>query len=107
MNGIRGFHRRGKTVAMDAHPLRSVETIPARVRSLVVADSPFMLKILAQTLRDAGDFDLVGTATHAYQALQHMSTLSPELVLMDIPCAAAQSLKDSFRRCRLRIFRLA
>ena len=47
-------------------------------------DSPFMLKILVQTLEEAGDFDLVGTATNAFQALRHMSALSPELVLMDI-----------------------
>ena len=72
-------------MAMKTSPLLPVEPNPAtRVRTVVVNDSPFMLKILAQTLDEAGDFDLVGTATNAYQALRHMSTLSPELVLMDI-----------------------
>jgi len=70
---------------MNLHQLELVEPIPAtRVRTVIVDDSPFMLKILAQTLEEAGGFDLVGTATDAYQALRHVSALSPELVLMDI-----------------------
>src|SRR6266446_1274227 len=55
-----------------------------RIRTLVVDDSPFMLKILAQILEETDFFDLVGTATDANQALRHVSALSPELVLMDI-----------------------
>ncbi len=54
------------------------------VRTLLVDDSPVMLKILAQILEEAGNFDLVGAATDAYQALRYVSALSPELVLMDI-----------------------
>lgn len=53
------------------------------VRTLVVDDSPFMLKILAQILEEAGNFDLVGTATDGCQALRYVSMLSPELILMD------------------------
>ena len=70
---------------MKTHPLRPLEPTPAtRVRTVVVDDPPFMLRILAQTLEEAGNFDLVGSATDAYQALRHVSALSPELVLMDI-----------------------
>ena len=70
---------------MNTHPLQPIDLLPAtRVRTVAVDDSPFILKILAQTLEEAGDFDLVGTATDAYQALRHVSALSPELVLMDI-----------------------
>jgi len=43
-----------------------------------------MLKVLAQSLEEAGNFDLVGTATDGCQALRQVSALSPELVLMDI-----------------------
>jgi DNA-binding NarL/FixJ family response regulator len=50
----------------------------------VVDDSPFILKILAQILEEAGNFDLVGTATDGCQALHYVSKLSPELVLMDV-----------------------
>ena len=94
MNSI--HHRRGRTVNMTTRPFRPAETIPAtRVGSLVVADSPFMLKILAQTLRDAGDFDLVGTATRAHQALRHVSAVSPELVLMDIEMPDLNSIQGT------------
>jgi len=56
----------------------------AGVSTLVVDDSPFMLKTLAQILKEAGNFDLVGTATDGCQALRYVSMLSPELVLMDV-----------------------
>jgi CheY-like chemotaxis protein len=70
---------------MKTREANQTETIPGtRIRTLVVDDSPFMLKILAQTLEEAGDFDLVGTASNGHQALSYASTLSPELVLMDI-----------------------
>ena len=55
-----------------------------RIRTLVVDDSPFMLKILAQTVEAAGDFELVGSATDGRQALRYISTLSPDLVLTDL-----------------------
>lgn len=55
-----------------------------RVATLVVDDSPFMLKILVQIVQAAGNFDLVGTATNGCQALRYVSMLSPNLVLMDI-----------------------
>ena len=70
---------------MNTHSLQPAEPIPAtRIRTVVVDDSPLMLKILVQALDEAGDFDLIGSATNGYQALRHVSALSPELVLMDI-----------------------
>lgn len=55
-----------------------------RVRTLVVDDSPLLLKILSQILEEAGAFELVGTATDGHQALRQAAALSPELVLMDL-----------------------
>ncbi len=69
-----------KTRALD--PAKAVSD--TRVRTLVVDDSPLMLKILAQILEEAGNFDLVGTATDGCQALRFVSMLSPDLVLMDV-----------------------
>jgi len=63
---------------------RKAEPLNTRVRTLVVDDSPFMLKILAQILQEAGKFDLIGTASNGCQALRYVSTLSPDLVLMDV-----------------------
>ena len=42
-----------------------------------------MLKILAQILKEVGDFVLVGAATDGRQALRSAAALSPDLVLMD------------------------
>lgn len=72
-------------MVMNTHPRnRTKATSQTRVTTLVVDDSPFMLKILTQVLEAAGDFDLVGTATNGCQALGNISMLSPDLVLMDI-----------------------
>ena len=53
------------------------------IRTLLVNDSPFMLKTLAQILAQEGNFTVVGAATHGSQALQYTLALSPELILMD------------------------
>ena len=63
---------------------RAKSTCQTRVTTLVVDDSPFMLKTLSQILERAGNFDLVGTATDGCQALRYVSMLTPELVLMDV-----------------------
>src|SRR5208337_991740 len=72
-------------ITMNTCTVKQAEDIPGtRIRTLVVDDSPSMLKVLAQSLEEAGNFDLVGTATDGCQALRQVSALSPELVLMDI-----------------------
>jgi CheY-like chemotaxis protein len=42
-----------------------------------------MLKILAQILAGEGGFTVVGAATNGRQALHYVSTLLPDLILMD------------------------
>ena len=69
---------------MNGRPLNLAEaTSDTSVRTLVVDDSPIMLKALSRILAEAGNFDLVGTATDGWQAVRYVSALSPELVLMD------------------------
>src|SRR5437899_8540750 len=69
---------------MNTQPRNRTNISQTRVTTLVVDDSPFMLKILTQILETAGDFDLVGAATNGRQALRYVSMLLPDLVLMDI-----------------------
>jgi len=70
---------------MNTHPRHGAKAVSQTgVTTLVVNDSPFMLKTLSQILERAGNFDLVGTATNGGQALRYVSMLSPELVLMDV-----------------------
>ena len=71
-------------MVMNPRMLRVAEaTSTTRIRTVVVDDSPSMLKRLARILKAAGNFDLVGTATNGWQALRQVSALSPELVLID------------------------
>jgi len=72
-------------MVMNTNPRHGTKAVPQTgVTTLVVNDSPFMLKTLSQILERAGKFDLVGTATNGGQALRYVSMLSPELVLMDM-----------------------
>jgi DNA-binding NarL/FixJ family response regulator len=52
------------------------------IRTLLVDDSPAILKSLSQMLTGQKGFTVVGSATNGSQALRYASTLSPDLVLM-------------------------
>ena len=63
---VRSFTRNRTLSTSDTNP---------GIRTLVVDDSPLMLKMLAQILHEAGNFDLVGTASDGCQALRQGSAL--------------------------------
>jgi two-component system nitrate/nitrite response regulator NarL len=54
------------------------------IRTLVVDDSPRVLKVLSQILAKEEGFTLVGSATDGCQALRYASMLEPQLVLMGL-----------------------
>jgi len=54
------------------------------IRTLLVDDSPRVLKVLSQILAREDGFTVVGSATDGSQALRYASTLAPELVLMGL-----------------------
>jgi DNA-binding NarL/FixJ family response regulator len=56
----------------------------ARIRVLVVDDSPMFRQTLRTLLAPYGDIELVGEATHANEALECVQRLQPSVVLMDI-----------------------
>src|ERR1700722_7985672 len=60
------------------HPL------PPCIRTLLVDDSPFMLRTLAQVLAAEGRFKVVGSATDGCQALKEIAVLAPDLRVMDL-----------------------
>jgi len=65
------------------HGLSEKNSRTETIRTLLVNDSPFMLKTLARILAQEGNITVVGAATDGRQALQYTLALSPELVLMD------------------------
>jgi DNA-binding NarL/FixJ family response regulator len=67
------------------HRLPKEKSQTNTIRTLLVADNPFMLKTLAKILAREGNFTVVGTAIDGHQALQYTLVLSPELVLIDLP----------------------
>ncbi len=59
------------------------ELKPKAYRTLLVDNSPIMLKIFAKILAREGDFTVVGAAVNGRQALEYALTLRPNLILMD------------------------
>ena len=51
---------------------------------LVVDDSAFMRKLIAEMVESSGDYRVVGTATDGIEALEQIRALDPEIVTLDI-----------------------
>src|ERR1017187_2043615 len=69
---------------MNENPLNNTGAKPVkRIKTLLVDNSPLMLKVVAEVLEQAGNFNLIGSATNGCQALRYVLMLSPELVLID------------------------
>jgi len=54
------------------------------IRTLLVDDSPRVLKVLSQILAREEGFTVVGSAADGCQALRYASTLAPQLILMGV-----------------------
>lgn len=82
---ITALHSSRQAAVINGRPLNLAGAVPdTKVSTLVVHDSAFMSRILAQSLVQAGEYYLVGTATDGYEALRCVSADSPELVLMAV-----------------------
>jgi DNA-binding NarL/FixJ family response regulator len=75
-------HRGDRLMKTQSHGLEKASSRTG-IRTLIVDDSPLMLKILVQILGQVDGFELVGTASDGRQALRSVLTLAPDLVLMD------------------------
>jgi DNA-binding NarL/FixJ family response regulator len=71
------------------------------VRTVVVDDSPMMLKTLSLLLERENDFQLVGTATDGRHAVRRVIELQPDLVLMDLRLPGMNGF-DATRRIKAR-----
>ena len=71
------------------------------IRTVVVDDSPFVLKTLSSFLEQQRDFQLVGTATDGKHAVRRVVELEPNLVLMDLRLPGLNGL-DAARQIKSR-----
>ena len=51
---------------------------------LVVDDSPFFRRLLAEAVTEGGEFEVIGTARNGMDALRKVHAHAPDLVLMDL-----------------------
>jgi DNA-binding NarL/FixJ family response regulator len=63
------------------------------IRTVVVDDSPGVLKLLSTFLEQQRDFQLVGTATDGRNAVRRVVELRPDLVLMDMQLPGMNGLE--------------
>jgi DNA-binding NarL/FixJ family response regulator len=77
--------------AVDSYPVRTV----------VVDDSPMMLKTLSLFLERQGGIELIGTATDGRHAVRRVIELEPDLVLMDLRLPGMNGF-DATRRIKAR-----
>jgi chemotaxis protein methyltransferase CheR len=63
---------------------KSAVLIPAKMRVLCVDDSPSVLAVMKQVLRDNHGFEVVGTAINGVEAQRQVKALKPDLVTLDI-----------------------
>ena len=60
------------------------EITERRATVLVVDDSAFMRKLIADLVESSGAFQVIGTASDGVEALQKIRSLSPDIVTLDI-----------------------
>jgi CheY-like chemotaxis protein len=73
--------------------LRRTQRESCPVRTVVVDDSPAVLKLLSIFLEEQRDFQLVGTAMDGLNAVRRVIELRPDLVLMDMQLPGMNGLE--------------
>lgn len=63
------------------------------VRTVLVDDSPFILKTLSSLLETQEGFQVIGTATDGHHALRRVVELQPDLVLMGLQLPGISGLE--------------
>lgn len=75
------------------HCLDEAGTDGRPIRTVVVDDSPLILKTLSSFLELQQDFQLVGTATDGSHAVRRAMELEPDLVLLGLRLAGMNGLE--------------
>ncbi len=72
------------TVTIAHTDSRQVEPQVARIRTLIVDDECYARQRLRELLVEEPDIEIIGECTHGGQAVQTISQLRPDLVMLDV-----------------------
>jgi DNA-binding NarL/FixJ family response regulator len=64
----------------------------ARVRVVLADDHRLMLEVVRVTLEEDGDFDVVGTARSAAEALRVVASTEPDVIVLDVRMPGSDGL---------------
>lgn len=63
------------------------------IKVLVVDDSALMVRLLSEIITRDPELEVIGTASHGYEALQKTRTLRPDVITMDVNMPRMDGLK--------------
>ena len=72
------------------------------IRVLIVEDSPFMQRLLAALIGEAGDLKVVGTAQDPIEAREKIKALKPDVITLDVEMPRMDGITFLERLMRLR-----
>ena len=72
------------------------------IRVLIVEDSPFMQRLLAALIGEAGDLKVVGTAKDPIEAREKIKELAPDVITLDVEMPRMDGITFLERLMRLR-----
>ena len=64
--------------------IASTETVPRKIRTLIVDDQLIQREVLRLMLRHEADIEIVGTSENGRDAVASINQLNPDLVFMDV-----------------------
>ncbi|WP_104171211.1 response regulator transcription factor [Cryobacterium sp. M23] len=76
-----------------------MRTVGPRVRIVVADDHPLFRRALEQTIRDQGDFQLVGQASDGGEAMELIRELAPNVAVLDVRMPVLDGLQVVSRSC--------
>jgi len=60
------------------------KVLGTKIKTLIVDDSPFFIKIISDILQKHPDIQIIGTANNGMEAVEKFYDLKPDVILMDI-----------------------
>src|SRR6185503_8787857 len=86
----------------SSRPSPRISSSDMAIRVLIVEDSPFMQRLLAALIGEAGDLKVVGTAKDPIEAREKIKELEPHVITLDVEMPRMDGITFLERLMRLR-----